>query len=143
MEVDWLILADGAEVVNNKLYLLGGGWESLTINAAFPRRHVRAVVAAFRVPWDETNRRHAVELAILDEAGQELATVPGQIEVGRPAGVPLGGAQRVQMAVGLALTLTRPGTYAAVGRIEGREARRTEFYVVAGPLAVAALSERR
>jgi len=36
MEVEWLILADAAQVVGNKLYLMGGGWDKLTINNVFP-----------------------------------------------------------------------------------------------------------
>jgi hypothetical protein len=136
MEIEWLILADGAEVINNKLYLIGGGWESLTINAAFPRQHVFALVAAFKVPWAEANRQHTVELTIEDESGHGLATIAGQIEVELPAGVPLAQAQRVQMAVTLALTLTRPGPHAAIARVDGREGRRTHFHVVPGPEAV-------
>ena len=27
MEIEWLILADSAQIVGNKLYLLGGGWD--------------------------------------------------------------------------------------------------------------------
>ena len=136
MEVEWLILADGAEVVNNKLYLIGGGWESLTVNAAFPVEHPCALAAAFRVPWSESNRQHDVELAIHNREGRELARVPGQIEVGRPAGIPRGDAQRVQMAINLVLPLECPGTYSVIARIAGEEARRAPFEVVGGPLAV-------
>ena len=32
MEVEWLILADSAQVIGNKLYLLGGGWDQLAVN---------------------------------------------------------------------------------------------------------------
>ena len=31
MEVDWLILADSAQVTGGKLYMLGGGWDRLTV----------------------------------------------------------------------------------------------------------------
>jgi hypothetical protein len=125
-------LADAAEVVNNKLYLIGGGWETLTVSAALPILHPCAVAVAFRVPWNETNQQHTIEIAIDDQDGTELAQVQGLIEVGRPAGIPLGKAQRVQMAIKLALPLQRLGTYVVTARIEGQEARRTEFYVVAG-----------
>ena len=135
MDVDWIILADAAEVVNNKLYLIGGGWDALTINAPLPVVHPCAVAVAFRVPWDETNRRHGVEVLVADQDGNELARIAGQIEVGRPAGIPLGQAQRVQMAAQLGLPLDRPGDYRVVVRIGGEEARAVTFQVVPGAMA--------
>src|SRR5688500_1930861 len=36
MEVEWLILADSAQVIGGKLFLLGGGWDVLTVNTSFP-----------------------------------------------------------------------------------------------------------
>jgi hypothetical protein len=138
MDVEWLILADAAEVVNNKLYLIGGGWQALTVNVPFPVRHPCALAAAFRVRWDETDRQHDVELEVVDREGRGLATVSGQIEVGRPAGVPVGDAQRVQMAINLTLPLAWPGTYGVIARIGGHEVRRVEFEVVPGPEAAVA-----
>ena len=134
MEVEWIILADAAEAVNNKLYLIGGGWETLTINAPLPVSHPCAVAVAFSVPWNETNYQHNIEIAIDDEDGAELVKVEGQVDVGRPPGNPIGNAQRVQMAIKINLPVARLGTYVVVARIEGNEARRVPFNVVAGPL---------
>lgn len=134
MEVEWIILADGAEVVNNKLYLLGGGWDALTVNSPLPVVHPCAVAIAFKVPWNETNQQHNVEIEIADQDANELLTLAAQIEVGRPPGIPLGQAQRVQMALSLALPLRQTGTHVIVARIEGQEARRVQFGVVPGPM---------
>lgn len=134
MEVEWIILADAAEAVNNKLYLIGGGWETITVNRPLPIQHPCAVAVAFSVPWDEADRQHNIEIVIEDQDGGKLVDVAGQIEVGRPAGVPLGRAQRVHMAVKVLLPLQRLGTCAVIARIEGREARRVPFNVVSGPL---------
>ena len=94
MEVEWIILADAAEAVNNKLYLIGGGWETLTIDAQFPVLYPCAIAIAFSVPWNETNQQHSVEIAVDDQDGTQLLNVEGQVEVGRPPGIPLGTAQR-------------------------------------------------
>lgn len=134
MDVEWIILADGAEVVNNKLYLLGGGWDALTINGTLPLNYPCAVAIAFTVPWREADQQQNIEIEIADEDGDELLKVPGQVEVGRPPGVPLGNAHRVQMAIRLGLPLRHTGTYAVIARIEGREARRVQFNVVSGPM---------
>jgi hypothetical protein len=137
VEVEWIILADAAEAVNNKLYLIGGGWETLTIDSQLPVLYPCAIAVAFSVPWNETNEQQNIEIAIDDEDEAQLLKVEGQVEVGRPPGIPLGKAQRVQMAIRLALPLQRLGTYVIVVRIEGQETRRVAFNVVAGPNLVA------
>jgi hypothetical protein len=134
MQVEWLILADSAQVVGNKLYLLGGGWDVLTVNTGFPVHQRCAVAAAFKVPWTETNQKHEVEIEIATEDGVTLAQVQGQFEVGRPAGLRPGQDQRVQMAAEFGLELAGPGGYVIIARVEGREGARVGFNVVEGPL---------
>jgi len=133
VQVEWLILADAAQVVANKLFLLGGGWEVLTVNSGFPVQRHCAVAASFRVPWNETNQPHDLEIEIDDEDGHELFKVAGQVEVGRPAGIPIGQPQRAQMAADIALTFDHAGTYVVIGRVNGQESRRVQFSVMAGP----------
>ena len=134
MKVEWLILADAAQVVGNKLYLLGGGWDVLTVNTAFPVSHRCAVAASFKVPWTERDRQHTFEIEIATEDGATLATVNGQFEVGRPQGIPEGQDQRWQLAADLALTFANAGTYVIVARIGGEEDARVPFTVVPGAM---------
>ena len=82
--VEWLILADEAEVVNGKLYMMGGGWDRLTAQSLPWRQHM-AIAVAIRVPWMDTNRQTSVEIDLQDGAGTSLAKVDGQFVVGRPA----------------------------------------------------------
>ena len=89
-----LLLADAAEVVQNKLYILGGGW-----SVTGPGPCTGAIAVQIRVPWDQANRRHRFELTLLDTDGNPvlLESAPGeqpqplqgggQFEVGRPTGV--------------------------------------------------------
>lgn len=133
MDVEWIILADAAEAVNNELYLLGGGWAAITANRPLPTQHSCAAAVAFSVPWDETERRHSIEIVVEDPGGDVLVSVPGQVEVGSPPGVPIGSAQRVLMAVKMILPLAHLGDYAVVAKVEGRESKRVPFSVVAGP----------
>ena len=139
MEVEWLILADSAQVVGNKLYLLGGGWDRLTVNTGFPTDRRIAVALAVKVSWNETNQKHTfeVEVASEDPATEEpksLLKIAGQFEVGRPAGIPQGQDQRVQLAIDLNLKIEAPGTKVIIARIEGQEMRRIRFTVVPGPM---------
>jgi len=136
MDIEWLILADGAQVVNGKLYLLGGGRDAVTVATdRFPAQHRCALAAAFRVPWNETNQPNNIEIEIVLEDGQEsLVKIAGPVEVGRPAGLPRGQDQRAQLVVELELSFPKPGTYTVIGRVEGQELKRVPFTVVPNPM---------
>ena len=133
MEVEWLIIADAAQVAGGKLFLLGGGWDVLTVNSGFPLQQRCAVAASFRVPWNDTNVRHGIKITIADEDHDKiLLEVGGELEVGRPAGIPPGHEQRAQIAADLQIPIERPGTYVVIARI-GEHERRASFVVVPGP----------
>ena len=139
MEVEWLILADSAEVVGNKLYLLGGGWDRLTVNTGFPVDQRIAVALSMKVPWNETNQKHTFEVEIISEhptteEPQSVLKVGGQFEVGRPPGIPQGQSQRVQLAINMNLKFEAPGTEIVVARVSGQEMQRTHFNVISGPV---------
>ncbi len=133
MDVEWLILCDAAQVVGNKLYLMGGGWDRVIVNKEFPAEQLIGLAVAFRVPWNETNERHTFEIEIASEDGQTLRKMDGGFEVGRPVGIPPGQDQRVQIAANMALRLNGPGTYVIIARVDGEEKRRVPFNVVPGP----------
>ena len=136
VHIEWLILADAAQIMGNKLYLLGGGWDAITINQPFPLDHAMAVAMAIIIPWGETNQRHNFEMEFITEDGRSLSKVNGQIEAGRPSGVKLGQDQRSQIAFNIGVKLDGPNTYSVIGRINGIEQARTGFSVIAGPGAV-------
>jgi hypothetical protein len=134
VQVEWLILADHAEIVGGKLYLMGGGWDRLTVNTDFPLTKPIGLAAAFRVPWNETNQPQNVEIEIQTEDGGSVGKMGAQFEVGRPPGMKAGQSQRFQLAANLPLTLAGPGSYVIVARVEGQEAGRVPFNVMAGPM---------
>jgi hypothetical protein len=135
MDLEWVILADSAQVVGNKLYLLGGGWDVVNIGQPFPVQHAFAIALSFRVPWQQTNQRHAAEVRIIAEDQQEVARVGAQMEVGSPVGIRPGQAQRIQMAMNLMLMLPRDGIYEIRISINGEEQpRRASFSTVVNPL---------
>ena len=133
MEVEWLILADAAQVTGNKLYLLGGGWDRVTINKNPPVTHRMSLALAFRVPWNETNLKHTFEIEAADSDGNVIGKATGQFEIGRPAGLPPGSDQRTQIAANVGITITKLGTYVITARVDGAAERSFPFYVVAGP----------
>ena len=132
MDVEWLILADAAQVTGDKLYLLGGGWDRLVVNRPLPANHQMAIAAAFSVDWNETNQKHQFEIEFADADGSPIGKVSGQFEVGRAPGITPGQNQRAQVAVELALPIKEFGTYVVVARLNGEERGRYPFTVVAG-----------
>jgi hypothetical protein len=134
MELEWLILADRADVVNSKLYLKGGGWDLLTINGPPPVGHPCGVGASFLADWNnDTNRPHEVELRVLNDDGDTIWTMSGRVEVGRPPGIRPGQSQRVQLAANLVLAIPGPGGYVVSALVNQEECGRTTFNVVPGP----------
>src|SRR6266536_3343202 len=112
MEVDFVILADGAHVAGEKLYVLGGGWTNIWARE-FPTVHQGSIAVGMMVPWNETNRRHSVEIVLLNSDGQQVGDplVSGEFEVGRPPGMPQGVAQRFMVAATVNFAIQRPGQY--------------------------------
>ena len=130
--IEWLILADAAEVVGGKLYLMGGGWDRLTVNSQ-PAKKNLAVALALRVPWHETNRQHAFQIDMTDEDGAQVVSVNGATEVGRPAGIPAGQPQLAQFVVNFDATFEKLGTYVITARVNDSQERAVRFNIVPGP----------
>ena len=130
MQVEWLILADSAQVVGNKLYLMGGGWDRLTVNQEFPVEQRVGIALAIKVPWNRTNERHEFEIEIASEDADIIAKVGGNFEVGRPPGIPPGQDQRIQLAVEANLKFAKPGTFVIVAKLDGKEGQRVPFHVM-------------
>ena len=130
MEIEWLMIADAAEVVGNKLYLLGGGWDRMSVNTAFPLNKQIGIALSFKVPWVETNERHQFEIEVATDDAQTLHKASGEIEVGRPTGIPPGTDQRVQMAATANIRFKQAGQYVIIARIDGEDSKRVGFHVV-------------
>lgn len=88
-----MMLADAAQEVGGKLYILGGGW-SITGPDPVPM----AIALKLEVPWDRTNEQHSLLLELLDEDGTPVRVpgpdadevplqVTGEFEAGRPPGI--------------------------------------------------------
>lgn len=130
MNIEWLMIADGAEVISNKLYVLGGGWTNLQVRQGFPLSRQIGIAFAINIPWSETNERRAFELEILTEDGESLHKVSGNLEVGRAPGIQPGTEQRVQMAANANLNIKGPGNFVVVARIDDHESKRVTFRVL-------------
>src|SRR5215213_3704668 len=100
-----MMLADAAQAVEGKLYILGGGW-----SVTGPEPAASAIAAYIQVPWDRTNVEHRFAFELMDSDGHPVAaetsegdeepvTIEGAIEVGRPVGVTPGTPIDVPLAI--------------------------------------------
>jgi hypothetical protein len=130
MEADYLMLADSAQVVGEKLYLLGGGWTMLNA-PQLPFSVPIGIAVGINVDWLETNRRHSFKLELLheDDGGRVLVSVEGEFEAGRPPGIPAGMVQKVQMAFNVTPKFERAGPYVARLMLDNQTAKRQTFNV--------------
>ncbi len=86
-----MMLADSAQAVGNKLYILGGGWSITAAGIS------HAVAIYFQIPWDLSDDKHVFVLQLLTSDGEPVADqngtpvrVEGEIQTGRPPGLKKG-----------------------------------------------------
>ena len=130
VDIDFLLLADRAEVLNGKLYMMGGAWD---------RRQIRdiaapvplTIVTSVLVPWNLTNEPHRLRIRIEDEDGSPVPPeVEATVNVGRPVNATQGQSFRATAVINNRWTLPRYGTYRVVASVAGHSEKRVAFYAV-------------
>jgi hypothetical protein len=108
-----MMLADAAQEVNGKLYVLGGGW-----SVTGPVLPPMALALKLDVPWSAANQAHEFLLVLVDADGHPVRVggddadvrAGGTFEVGRPQGLPAG------TDIDFAFAVTVPSLPLAAGR---------------------------
>jgi hypothetical protein len=132
MRIGFLLLTDHSEAVNGKLYVNGGGWNVLRL-PELPHDWAFHIALGIDVGWDETNRRHDLQVNLHDPDGVELGEgLTAEFETGRPPGMPPGQEQRLVMSIGTSATFSTQGPHAAVVQVNGEEIGRARFYLMEG-----------
>jgi hypothetical protein len=142
------LLADSVANAENKLYVLGAGWDRLSV-PAFPARHPRIGIAALiTVPYDQTGRDHQLTVRLEDADGHVQPIGPPQpaAEPGAPDRSPTGitatfgttrsdtGVAGDEQIVPLALNLdglvfSAPGRFRFVLGVAGADVKNLAFRV--------------
>ena len=115
MKIDYAVLADAAQAVGGKIFILGGGW-NVYRSANYPAPVQLAVAVGLGFAGNEIGGRYPLKIVIADEAG--IPVVPelnGQIETGQlapdlPRGLPV----KVPVAWNVSFAVPRPGKYGIV-----------------------------
>jgi len=121
ISLDYLLVADAADAVGGKLYVLGGGWDRLMVPAIpGPPTMPFSVAVGVNVPWSLTNRKMGFSVDVHDADGGEVAQLArGEFEVGRPPGLRAGTAQRFQLAVPAQPHFAAAGRYVIQCAVDG------------------------
>lgn len=121
MEVT-LLLCDAAQESNGKLFVLGGGWNTVMQNHPFNM----ALAILLEVPWDQTNKKMKIVASLMTDDGDPVQTEEGQameatgdLEVGRPVGIKPGSGINVPIALSFSGVSLPAGGYRWEVQIDG------------------------
>jgi hypothetical protein len=81
-----MLLADAAQAIGNKLYILGGGWSIIMPGAPY------VIAIKLDVPYDQAARAHTAQLDLVDTDGHAVTIGPtGELsDEGEPFSVKVG-----------------------------------------------------
>ena len=128
-----MLLCDYAESANGKLYVMGGGWTEVSGQSPIDC----SLAVKLDVRWDETNRKHAVELVLLDVDGGVVknaedadVTFGLEFETGRPPGSIPGDDMTTTLAFRFQALALTPGGYRFSFAVDGTELAASRFRVL-------------
>ncbi len=124
-EIDYLIVADRADVMGGKLYLMGGGFDRIQ-PPDFPLSLMLGIAVGVRVPYHETEDPHTVRETLERADGDKLVEIEAELQTGRPPGM-RGKDLPVPMAFNVPITVSEPGDYVLNAHVDGRERRRHQI----------------
>jgi hypothetical protein len=125
------MLADQAQVTAGKLFVLGGGFDTLTTRTTPAVHRSVAVVLVAEIGPADRNRDLEVSIRLVDEDGGETGVeATGKFRVGAPSSLPAGAASSVPLVTMFTnLRFDNPGGYVFVVEHEGAELARIPLRV--------------
>lgn len=134
LDVSFIMVADAAQSVAGKVYILGGGWDRLRVpEIPGPPAVPFYVAVGLTVPWNLTNRKFSFSIELEDSDGETVAAlVTGEAEVGRPPGIRPGTPQPVHLAGPMSPIFPSEGRYVLVCKVDGEPLGHTAIEVTEG-----------
>lgn len=139
VRIKTMIVADGAQAVNGKLYILGGGFDHINMpTQPFQFRFDLAMLIS--VPWTATNDPYQLVVELVDADSNPVGyRAEATMETGRPPGSRRGTSFTIPLALPVFAEFPEPGRYALRGTINGVEQDRVAIEtVLASPMPSAA-----
>lgn len=130
--VDVALLADAVQASQGKLFILGGGWDVLTVRSLPARHPSMGIGLRVRVPWGWPGDSVRLDVELQDEDGKSVlpSSLSAPVPVRRPDHLPEG----QDLTVVRALTFTNlvfrsEGGYSFVISIDSEVKERLRFLV--------------
>jgi hypothetical protein len=127
-DADYLILADRAEVLNGKLYMMGGAFDQIGLLDLQQPVPLYAVLGLI-IPWNHANRRIPLVLQIEDEDGGEIFKMEAAMVTGRPPDAIPGQAFRSTITTAFLCTFPKAGSYRISARFADTSTKKTVLHV--------------
>jgi hypothetical protein len=121
MQQEFLIMADRAEAIGGKMFIMGGGIDRHAFTRVQPGPvQLNADIAlGILTDWTETNSSHIMAVRVVSEDGQTVWTLEGQFEVGRPPGAKPAQQFRQLIAIRGPIALPDAGAYKVELELDG------------------------
>src|SRR3990172_11427170 len=85
--IEYLLLADAVQVIDGKLSVPGGGFDTMLVPAV-PQTTQLAIACGVLIPWDEAEKEHTLSVSVATADGRPLAPPHRQtFRTGRTAGL--------------------------------------------------------
>ncbi|MDQ2743925.1 MAG: hypothetical protein M3Z66_16740 [Chloroflexota bacterium] len=128
--IEFVMLADRAEVCNGKLYVMGGILDRFFVSET-PGVINFSVALSIVIPWNATNQPMQVRLSFQTEKGQEVGSAEFNATAGRPPHLPQGDIQRMALAIpGINLVVPHLGLYMVLAALGDEQPIRVPFRAV-------------
>ncbi len=125
------LLADAVQAVDGKLYVLGGGWDTLLVGHFPVRHHTLAIGLRLRVPWSSEGQQVRFDVGLQDADGTSL--LPADIHHVVDISPREGGSRQdfgvVRSVTFNNLTFSAAGDYSFVITLDGEVVHRLRFTV--------------
>ena len=112
MELDFALLADAADVASGKLFVMGGAFDTIYV-PNFPATHpVLAVVFRLLLGPMDLDRKHLLDVTLVDADGRKIASAPGELTAAKSPDLPAGWKQPFVLPLRFLNTpFEKPGHY--------------------------------
>lgn len=109
MKIEYALLADAAQAVGGKIYVLGGGWNMFR-SPSFPAPVQLAIAIGLGFTFNEIGIKYPLNVVIADETGVPIVPeMKGQVETGQPAAdVPKTASVKIPVAININMSLPMP-----------------------------------
>lgn len=130
--VDVALLADAVQASRGKLFVLGGGWDVLTVRSLPARHPSMGIGLRVRVPWGWPGDSVRLDVELQDQDGKSM--LPGSLNTSVPVRRPDHLPEGQDLTVVRALTFTNvvfrtEGGYSFVISLDGEVKERLRFLV--------------